>query len=109
MQRMGRVIKVRAEHLPEYKRLHADVWPRIIELLSSVGIKNYSIYLKEPENILFSYWEYHGSDFAADDAKVGADPEMKRWWALTDPMQEPFADRRPGDWWATMDEVFHMD
>ncbi len=31
------------------------------------------------------------------------------WWKITDPMQEPFEARREGEWWAEMDEVFHVD
>ena len=28
--------------------------------LSAANIHNYSIYLREPENLLFGYWEYTG-------------------------------------------------
>jgi L-rhamnose mutarotase len=58
---------------------------------------------------LFSYFEYMGTDFAADMAKMAADPATKRWWLLTDPCQEPLPDRAPGEWWSPMEEVFHVD
>ena len=60
------VIGVKAEKLDEYKKLHAAVWPGVLATISAANIRNYSIYLKEPENLLFGYWEYHGTDFAAD-------------------------------------------
>jgi L-rhamnose mutarotase len=109
MQRMGMVIGLKAEKVAEYKQLHAAVWPEILEMISQCNIRNYSIYLKEPENLLFGYWEYHGSDFAADAAKMAADPKTQEWWAVCMPCQEPLDTRKEGDWWAMMEEVFHHD
>jgi L-rhamnose mutarotase len=109
MQRMGRVIKLRAEIIPEYKRIHAAVWPEILKAIRDCNVRNYTIFLKEPENMLFAYWEYHGSDFDADMKKMADAPRMKEWWAITDPMQIPFETRKEGEWWADMEDVFHTD
>ncbi|WP_299556051.1 L-rhamnose mutarotase [uncultured Tateyamaria sp.] len=109
MQRMGMVIGLKPEKLAEYKRLHAAVWPKVLEQISACHIRNYSIFLKEPENLLFGYWEYHGTDFAADAARMAADPVTRDWWKLTDPCQDPLTDRKEGEWWAMMDQVFHLD
>ncbi|SLN46913.1 L-rhamnose mutarotase [Pseudoruegeria aquimaris] len=109
MQRMGMMIGVAPEKVEEYKRLHADVWPGVLAMISACNIRNYSIFLKEPENILFGYWEYHGSDFAADAAKMAADPETQRWWDVCMPCQVPLDTRKEGEWWAMMDEVFHLE
>ena len=108
MQRMGMVIGIRPEKIEQYVQLHAAVWPRILTLLSQAHVRNYSIFLREPENLLFSYWEYHGQDFAADMATIAADPETQRWWALCGPCQEPFASRSPRQHWAPMEQVFYM-
>ena len=81
----------------------------MLTTIAACQIRNFSIFLKEPENLLFAYWEYHGSDFAADAARMAADPVTRDWWALTDPCQEPFATRAEGAWWAEMEEVFHVD
>ena len=40
-------------------------------------MRNYTIFLREPENLLFGYFEYHGQDWAADSAKMAADPKNK--------------------------------
>ncbi len=109
MRRMGMCLRLRPDRVAEYKKLHANVWPSVLAMISACHIRNYSIYLKEPENILFGYWEYHGSDFAADAACMAADPETQRWWAVCIPCQEPFETRKPGEWWATMEEVFHIE
>jgi L-rhamnose mutarotase len=107
--RMGMCIGLNAESVAAYKRLHAAVWPEVLARISASHIENYSIFLREPENILFGYWEYTGSDFAADMAAVAADPITRDWWAVCMPCQEPFPTRAEGEWWASMEEVFHLD
>jgi L-rhamnose mutarotase len=109
MQRMGMCLRLKPDKVAEYRHLHATVWPEVLAMIEACGIRNYSIFLKEPENILFGYWEYHGADFAADMAKMAADPATRRWWEVCMPCQEPFESRKPGEWWAMMDEVFHND
>ena len=80
MERMAQIIKLKPEVIPEYKRIHAAVWPEILAAISRSNIRNYTIFLKEPENILFAYWEYHGTDFAADMEKIKKAPGMQEWW-----------------------------
>jgi L-rhamnose mutarotase len=109
MQRMGMCIRLNADKVAEYKRLHAAVWPGVLARISDCNIRNYSIFLREPENILFGYWEYHGSDFAADAARMAADATTQAWWAVCEPCQLPFETRKDGEWWSMMEEVFHHD
>lgn len=109
MTRYGQVIGLSAEAIADYRALHAAVWPAVLAQISACNIRNYSIFLKEPENLLFAYFEYHGEDFDADMARMAADPETRRWWAVCMPMQRPLDSRAPGEWWANMPEVFHHD
>lgn len=109
MQRMGMVIGIKPEKIADYKRLHAAVWPEVLAQIAGSNIRNYSIFLRQPENLLFGYWEYHGSDIAADLARMAQDPKTREWWTLTDPCQSPLASRDDGEQWAMMDEVFHTD
>ncbi len=106
MERMGFVLRLKEEAIPEYTRLHRETWPEIVQIISDANIRNYSIFLKRPENLLFAYWEYHGSDFAGDQARLAAEPRMQDWWKLCEPMQVPFETRAEGEWWARMDSVF---
>jgi L-rhamnose mutarotase len=78
----------------------------VLARITACNIRNYSIFLRTPENLLFAVWEYHGEDFAADARKMAADPETRKWWEITDPCQEPYETRKSGDWWADMEEVF---
>ena len=107
MQRIGLCIRLNASAIVEYKKLHAAVWPEVLATIARCHIKNYSIFLKEPENFLFACFEYHGSDYAADMAVMAQDVKMREWWKLTDPMQTPFDHRAQGEWWARLEEVFH--
>ena len=109
MQRMGMVIGVKPEKIAEYKRLHADTWPEVLEMIHACNIRNYTIFLHEPENLLFSYWEYVGEDFDADMAKMAEHEPTQRWWQLTDPCQTPLESGKKGEKWAGMEEVFHAD
>ena len=59
MERKAMVIGIKPEHIPEYKRLHANAWPEILAQIADCNIRNYSIFLREPENLLFGYFEYH--------------------------------------------------
>ena len=107
MKRFGMVIGLKPEAEKEYREHHAAVWPEVLDRIRQCNIRNYSIYLKD--GMLYSYFEYYGADFAADMAKMAADPATQRWWALMEPMQEPVATRKEGEWWAGMEEVFHLD
>ncbi|ODT66454.1 MAG: hypothetical protein ABS75_27135 [Pelagibacterium sp. SCN 63-23] len=109
MKRYGSVIGLQADQIAEYKRLHAEVWPAVLKRIKASNISNYSIFLREPENLLLSYFEYTGTDFAADMAAMAADPETQRWWSVCDPMQIPLDTRAEGEWWASAEEVFHLD
>ena len=109
VRRMGMVIGVKPDKLAEYKRLHAEPWPDMNAALSAANIRNYSIYLREPENLLFGYWEYAGTDYAADMKVLGDLAVIKRWLALTDPCQARLASAPDTEWWSDMPEVYHLD
>lgn len=107
MQRRAMVIRIKPEKLEEYRALHANPFPGVLAALRAANVSNYSIFLKD--DVLFACLEYSGSDWAADMARVAADPETQRWWALTDPCQTPWPTAAPGEWWSDMACVFHMD
>ena len=112
MQRYGMVIGLKPDKVEEYKRLHAAVWPDVLKTIHQCNIRNYSIFLRQfPDGnyYLFSYFEHVGSDFQADMARMASDPVTQEWWKHTDPCQVPLATHDAGEWWVTMDEVFHCD
>src|SRR5690242_21863701 len=72
MKRYGMTIGLKPEAQEEYRQCHTAVWPDVLDMIRKCHIRNYSIYLKN--GILFSYFEYHGTDFEADMAQMAADP-----------------------------------
>jgi L-rhamnose mutarotase len=107
VRRFASVIRLRPEKEAEYRALHADAWPGVLAKLREVHVRNYSIYLRD--GVLFSYLEYDGDDYDSDMAAMAVDPETRRWWQLTDPCQQPVDTAEVGQWWAPMEEVFHLD
>jgi L-rhamnose mutarotase len=107
MQRFGQLIGVKADRLEEYKKYHAAVWPGILTKITECNIRNYSIFYKD--GMLFAYFEYVGENFDADMKKMADDPLTQKWWDIMKPMQNPMATRGEGEWWASLEEVFHLD
>lgn len=107
MIRYAMTVGLKPEAEEEYKRYHAAVWPGVLETIRKCNIRNYSIYLRD--QTLFAYFEYHGTDYAADMAKMAADKTTQDWWSIMNPMQCPLPTCKEGEWWASMEEVFHME
>ena len=107
MRRVASVIRLRPEKEAEYRALHADAWPGVLETLRAANITNYSIFLRD--GMLFSYLEYAGDDYGADTARIAADETTRQWWKLTDPCQQPLDTAADGEWWAPAEELFHAD
>ncbi|MCM3715517.1 L-rhamnose mutarotase [Alkalihalobacillus oceani] len=107
MRRYGSVIKVKEDQLELYKELHDNIWPKVAEVIKECSIQNYSIYHKD--GYLFSYLEYVGDDYDKDMEKMAADETTQKWWAVCKPCQIPLDSRKEGEWWASMEEVFHLD
>jgi len=112
VQRYGSVIGIPKENIPEYARLHADVWPGVLKQIKAGNIDNYSIYLGEFEKdsfYLFGYFEYTGNNFDADMARMADDKTTQDWLSHIKPLQKPLPTRKTGEHWADWEEVFHHD
>ncbi len=105
MKRVAQVIGIAPEHIEEYERLHAEVWPSVLEVIHRSHVTNYSIH--RHETTLFAYFEYVGDDYAADMKAMSDDPEMQRWWAVCVPLLHPLPQRDPDNWWLELPEVFY--
>lgn len=107
MRRFGQIIKVKEEYLEKYKALHSNPWPEVNEMIKKCNIQNYSIYYRG--GYLFSYYEYVGDNYEEDMKKMADDPRTQEWWKETDPCQTPVEFAKEGEWWAEMEEVYHLD
>jgi L-rhamnose mutarotase len=107
MKRIARVIRLRSESIDEYERVHRAVPDGVLERLRASHMTNYSIF--RYGTLLIAYLEYRGDDLAADVASIAADGATQAWWRITEPMQDPVAERSAGEWWHEIPEVFHLD
>ncbi|WVR03984.1 hypothetical protein IAU60_000983 [Kwoniella sp. DSM 27419] len=113
-KRICQVVKVRPERLEEYKKVHAAVWPEVLAALRKAHVVDYSIHFFEPHHLLIAHMRYIGDDFERDMAGIAENESTKRWWALTDGMQESFVQGATGSesgpgWWLNAEEVFRME
>jgi L-rhamnose mutarotase len=107
MKRFGQVIKLKPEKADEYINYHSSVWPGVSKTIKECNISNYSIYFKD--NWLFAYFEYTGNDFEADMKKMAQDELTIKWWDVVKPLMDPLEKRQEGEFWADMEEIFHLD
>jgi L-rhamnose mutarotase len=111
IQRFGSVIGLKKDKKDYYNKLHANPWPGVNAMLTECNVRNFSIYECELDGklYLFGYFEYVGDDFAADMAKMAADPNTKKWLAETDPCQIRLPGTPEGEQWKRIEEVYHLD
>ena len=96
--------KLKPNMLEEYKRQHDEIWPEMVEVLKSAGIKNYTIW--NSGDMLFGYYEcefgYPYAQKVQDESEV-----VKRWNVVMSPIME-FVKDENGDV-LNFDCVFVLD
>ncbi len=107
MKRYGMAIGLKPEFEEAYRSAHRAVPVQVLRMIEECNIRDFSIFVRN--SVLYNYFVYIGNDFEADMAKMADDPATQKWWSVVGPMQDPFPDRAPGEWWAAMEEVFHVD
>ena len=109
--RVGTLARLKPAKAAHYKKLHADPCALVMLRLDQSHVRNYSIYEKTIDGapVLFSYFEYTGTDYKADVARMAADKTTQEWWSHCEPCQQPVVTASPGEWWSAMEEVFHCD
>lgn len=113
-RRIAQIVRLKPSSLQAYKDCHAAVWPAVLAQIKDCNISDYSIFLDEPSMTLFATFKWTGTDWDADMARMSANEEVRRWWAMTDGMQESFVDGSKGStdekgWWRGLEEVFRCE
>ena len=106
MQRVGFVLKVKADRLAEYKERHTAVWPEMLAALRATGWHNYSLFLRD-DGLLFGYLET--LDFDQALAGMAEKNVNARWQAEMAPFFESLDGQRPDEGLLQLEEVFHLD
>jgi len=105
VKRVGMVVGIRPDKLAEYKQLHADSNPGVRDLLNKYHMHNFSIYLQQIDDkwYEFGYYEYTGTDFEGDMARMDKEPRTIEWLKVCDPMQIPLPGAKG---WTIMNRVY---
>lgn len=85
------VTGLKKEKEAEYRLLHNQVWPGVVDAIGNAGIERFDVFLIElgDQLYLFDHFLFVGKDFASDTARMAKNPVNQRWWAITDPCQQP--------------------
>jgi L-rhamnose mutarotase len=116
IRRFAQIVKLKSEHLKEYKEVHARVWPEVLKQIKDCHIEDCrcwdtcgccstdvtqqrrilttscahsdSIYYDDNTHILFATFKYTGSDYEGDMKRMAENPKVREWWKMTDKWQE---------------------
>jgi len=105
VQRVAFRLRVKPERLEEYKRLHQEVWPELLEDLRAASIRNYSIFADGPE--LFGYLEC--DDWEVSSAALARSDANRRWQAFMSGFLATPVDPDAAEPLRLMAEVFRLD
>ena len=92
---------LKPEKVDYYKKLHAEAWPGVLDMIKKCNIQNYSISIRGTE--LYTYFEYVGEDYDKDMMQMEADPTTQLWWKETRPC---FLYHDEGIYYDDLQEIF---
>ncbi|KAK9319982.1 rhamnose mutarotase [Lipomyces orientalis] len=113
-KRVTQVVKIRPEFLAAYKDIHKSVWPEVLECLRDANIVDYSIHYNPQHALLIGSYKYIGDNWDVDSKKALQHDATRRWWQITDAMQETLISGSTGStdskgWWMELEEVFRFE
>ncbi len=106
MNRIGFVLKVKADKIEEYKMQHRTVWPEMQAALRASGWHNYSLFLRE-DGLLFGYFE-SPHDLATASAQMAQTEVNTRWQEKMAPYFESTDNVRPDRMLVELEQVFYL-
>ena len=96
-----------AEKIAAYEAYHKEVWPEIIDSITSSGIQTMEIY--RVENRLFMIMETDASfSFEAKSLSDTSNPKVQEWEKLMWSFQKPLPWAKTGEKWVMMDQIFEL-
>ena len=103
----GQIGRLKPEKREEYIKLHADVWPGVLEMIRECNLQNYSIFIRD--DLVFSYFEYTGDDYERDMEKMAADELTQKWWGYTKPCFTKYAESSKEAFYEDMESIFYFE
>jgi L-rhamnose mutarotase len=91
-----------------YQAHHREAWPEVLLSLRQAGIHEMEIYLLGRRLVMIV--DTQGADVRrAFAAHVASSPRVAEWEALMRALQQPPPGGAPGEWWAPMEPIFHLE
>ncbi len=107
MQRIGFMLKVKPERIPEYKEHHQNVWPEMRAALSRSGWHNYSLFMR-PDGLMFGYVEVP-TTFDDALAKMALEEINAKWQDFMAPFFEGVPGTHADQMMQTLEQVFFLE
>ena len=104
IRRIGMVIGIKEDCIAAYRTLHDGQGVR--DLLEAAHMRNFSIFLQkmgDGKYYEFAYFEYDGTDYETDMARLAREPRYMAWLKQTDATQTPLEGHKS---WADMESIF---
>jgi len=108
VKRYGLTLNLKPETLEVYKEHHRRVWPEVEAGLKRIGIREMTIFLTGRRLFMYAVTE-EGFNWDTDFVSYLEDPVCAAWQKLMDGFQAPVPEAGPGEWWARMEEVYHLE
>ncbi|MBQ4526935.1 MAG: L-rhamnose mutarotase [Clostridia bacterium] len=103
MKRFILYADLKPDKVEEYKEIHQNAWPEILELITKAHMHNYSISVRGTS--VYTIYEYTGDDYEKDMAEMEKSPIMQKWWSHTKPC---FLHHEEGWYYEDLEEVFYL-
>jgi L-rhamnose mutarotase len=104
MQRVAFQLRVKACEIARYDEAHRAVWPEMLDELTRLGVREYSIFRRGQDLFL----TMRVPDFARLLEHLAASDVNRRWQQAMAPLFEPVPGILPGEKFAMMQEVFYL-
>ncbi len=93
--------------IAEYEAYHENVWPEILESITSSGITNMEIY--RIENRMFMIMEATDDfSFEKKNAMDAGNKKVQQWEDLMWHYQQALPTAKPGEKWMLMKKIFQL-
>ncbi|MBI2190871.1 MAG: L-rhamnose mutarotase [Planctomycetes bacterium] len=106
MERVCFLLKVKKDRIADYKKIHQNVWPDLLQALRETGWHNYSIFLRD-DGLLVGYFET--PSFQKALAGMKKREVNTRWQVMMAPYFEGIEGQRADEGLLRLEEVFRLD
>jgi len=107
MKRIGFLLKVKTDKIAEYKKIHDNIWPEMLDALKRCGWHNYSLFMQN-DGTLFGYFETP-TDLQTAIEAMGKETINTQWQEMMAPFFESPNGARADEILIRLEEVFHTD